>query len=92
MIHRIMAGLLFLFTLFVHVVAIRLKHRTTTIGMAFATFFITCQVATGAWIVLGGHATYVPLLHAFLITCYFGVLSYLTYHAFRTRKANSRLQ
>ncbi|HBQ77605.1 MAG TPA: heme A synthase, partial [Exiguobacterium sp.] len=33
-----------------------------------------------------------PLLHAFLITCYFGVLSYLTYHAFRTRKANSRLQ
>ncbi|WP_313122927.1 heme A synthase [Exiguobacterium sp.] len=92
MIHRIMAGLLFLYTLFVHITAIRLKHRTTTIGMAFATFFISCQVATGAWIVLGGHATYVPLLHAFLITCYFGVLSYLTYHAFRTRKANSRLQ
>jgi cytochrome c oxidase assembly protein subunit 15 len=90
MIHRIMAGLLFLYTLFVHITPICLKHRTTKIGMAFATFFISCAVATGAWIVLGGHATYVPLLHAFLMTCYFGVLSYLTYHAFRTRKANSR--
>lgn len=85
LIHRGLAGLLFLYTLFVHFSAIRLKNRTVRIGMNVATPFIVAQVATGAWIVLGGHATYVPLLHALLITCYFGVLSYLAYHAFRTR-------
>ena len=38
MIHRILAGLLFFYTLFVHYTAIRLKHRTSRTGMLFATF------------------------------------------------------
>jgi cytochrome c oxidase assembly protein subunit 15 len=64
----------------------RETNRLVETGMWASLFFILLQVGTGAWIVLGGHATYVPLLHAFLITCYFGIISYLAYHAYRSQK------
>ncbi|MBR3215059.1 MAG: heme A synthase [Exiguobacterium sp.] len=82
--HRIMAGLLVLYTLYVLYLARKEMNRLIERGMMASLFFILLQVGTGAWIVLGGHATYVPLLHAFLITCYFGILSYLSYHAYRS--------
>lgn len=84
--HRIMAGLLVLYTLYVLYLARRETNRLVETGMWASLFFILLQVGTGAWIVLGGHATYVPLLHAFLITCYFGIISYLAYHAYRSQK------
>ena len=82
--HRVMAGLLVLYTLYVLYLARKEINRLIERGMMASLFFILLQVGTGAWIVLGGHATYVPLLHAFLITCYFGILSYLSYHAYRS--------
>lgn len=82
--HRVMAGLLVLYTLYVFYLARKEMNRLIERGMMASLFFILLQVGTGAWIVLGGHATYVPLLHAFLITCYFGILSYLSYHAYRS--------
>lgn len=82
--HRVMAGLLVLYTLYVFYLAHKEMNRLIERGMMASLFFILLQVGTGAWIVLGGHATYVPLLHAFLITCYFGILSYLSYHAYRS--------
>ena len=82
--HRVMAGLLVLYTLYVLYLARKEMNRLIERGMMASLFFILVQVGTGAWIVLGGHATYVPLLHAFLITCYFGILSYLSYHAYRS--------
>lgn len=82
--HRVMAGLLVLYTLYVLYLARKEMNRLIERGMMASLFFILLQVGTGAWIVLGGHATYVPLLHAFLITCYFGILSYLAYHAYRS--------
>ncbi|WP_321284289.1 heme A synthase [Exiguobacterium profundum] len=82
--HRIMAGILVLYTLYVLYLARKEINRLIERGMWASLFFILLQVGTGAWIVLGGHATYVPLLHAFLITCYFGILSYLSYHAYRS--------
>ncbi|MBG0916622.1 heme A synthase [Exiguobacterium sp. SRB7LM] len=82
--HRIMAGILVLYTLYVLYLARKEMNRLIERGMLASLFFILLQVGTGAWIVLGGHATYVPLLHAFLITCYFGILSYLSYHAYRS--------
>lgn len=82
--HRIMAGILVLYTLYVLYLARKEMNRLIERGMMASLFFILLQVGTGAWIVLGGHATYVPLLHAFLITCYFGILSYLSYHAYRS--------
>lgn len=82
--HRVMAGLLVLYTLYVLYLARKEMNRLIQRGMMASLFFILLQVGTGAWIVLGGHATYVPLLHAFLITCYFGILSYLSYHAYRS--------
>lgn len=82
--HRVMAGLLVLYTLYVLYLARKEMNRLIERGMMASLFFILLQVGTGAWIVLGGHATYVPLLHAFLITCYFGILSYLSYHAYRS--------
>lgn len=84
--HRIMAGLLVFYTLYVLYLARRETNRLVETGMWASLFFILLQVGTGAWIVLGGHATYVPLLHAFLITCYFGIVSYLAYHAYRSQK------
>ncbi|WP_396129560.1 heme A synthase [Exiguobacterium mexicanum] len=84
--HRIMAGLLVFYTLYVLYLARRETNRLVETGMWASLFFILLQVGTGAWIVLGGHATYVPLLHAFLITCYFGIISYLAYHAYRSQK------
>ncbi|MCT4786957.1 heme A synthase [Exiguobacterium aestuarii] len=82
--HRVMAGLLVLYTLYVLYLARKEMNQLIERGMMASLFFILLQVGTGAWIVLGGHATYVPLLHAFLITCYFGILSYLSYHAYRS--------
>ncbi len=82
--HRVMAGLLVLYTLYVLYLARKEMNRLIERGMMASLFFILLKVGTGAWIVLGGHATYVPLLHAFLITCYFGILSYLSYHAYRS--------
>jgi cytochrome c oxidase assembly protein subunit 15 len=92
--HRVMAGLLVLYTLYVLYLARKEMNRLIERGMMASLFFILLQVGTGAWIVLGGHATYVPLLHAFLITCYFGILSYLAYHAYRStdRQSDSQLK
>ncbi|WP_214776733.1 heme A synthase [Exiguobacterium sp. s22] len=82
--HRIMAGILVLYTLYVLYLVRKEANQLIERGMMASLFFILLQVGTGAWIVLGGHATYVPLLHAFLITCYFGILAYLSYHAYRS--------
>ncbi|WP_214691741.1 MULTISPECIES: heme A synthase [unclassified Exiguobacterium] len=92
--HRVMAGLLVLYTLYVLYLARKEMNKIIQRGMMASLFFILLQVGTGAWIVLGGHATYVPLLHAFLITCYFGILSYLSYHAYRStdRQSDSQLK
>ncbi|WP_337873665.1 heme A synthase [Exiguobacterium sp.] len=92
--HRVMAGLLVLYTLYVLYLSRKEMNRLIERGMMASLFFILLQVGTGAWIVLGGHATYVPLLHAFLITCYFGILSYLAYHAYRStdRQSDSQLK
>ncbi|HET7580957.1 MAG TPA: heme A synthase [Bacillales bacterium] len=90
-IHRVAAGIVFLWILYIFIKAIpSYSHKRLLFGAVLAAFLlVSAQVAAGAVVVLSGLALPFLLLHALFITCLFGVLCYLFMVA--TRRKNHRL-
>ncbi|KKB41974.1 COX15/CtaA family protein [Bacillus thermotolerans] len=76
--HRLAAGLIFLWILYIAAMAIRnYKHqRVIYWGWIIALTLVSLQVLSGAAVVLTGLNLYVALAHAFFISCLFGLLCY----------------
>ncbi|WP_164215343.1 heme A synthase [Virgibacillus sp. YIM 98842] len=87
--HRLMAGMLFLWTIvfFIKVVKNYRSQNVMYYGWMAALGLITLQVFFGAMIIFTLLNLNVALLHALVITCYFGVLCYFIMLSSRSAKA-----
>lgn len=76
--HRAAAGLIFIWIAYVLLIVIRnYKHQKVIYwGWIIAFILVSLQVIAGAFIIISRLNLYIALLHAFFITCLFGVLSY----------------
>lgn len=76
--HRFFALLLLIWTLitFFRFLKAYPAHRVMTAGWKITFGLIFCQVLLGGLIIFTSLNLYVALLHALVITCYFGMLSY----------------
>ncbi|MDP4169251.1 MAG: heme A synthase [Bacillota bacterium] len=76
--HRTAAALIFLWIAYITILAIRkYKHQKIIYWGWIISFALVClQVIAGACIIFSRLNLYIALLHAFFITCLFGVLSY----------------
>ncbi len=86
--HRILAGLLFIWILYTTFLAIKYYKKQLTLKWSFviAATLVSLQVCSGALIVLTKlEFLGIALLHAFFISCLFGVLSYLVLLLTRSR-------
>lgn len=86
-IHRLAASVVFLWTLFLFVRVFRgyREERAVRGAILIAFILVAAQVTTGAYVVLTGMNLVFLLLHAFFITCFFGILCYLFMIASRVR-------
>ncbi|MBM7659505.1 cytochrome c oxidase assembly protein subunit 15 [Bacillus mesophilus] len=78
--HRLLAGLLFIWIIYATYIVIRHYSHQTTVKWSFmiAAILVSLQVISGAFIVITKlEFLFIALLHAFFISCLFGVLSYL---------------
>jgi cytochrome c oxidase assembly protein subunit 15 len=86
--HRFAAGLIFIWILYATYLAVRYYKHQSTLKWSFiiASILVTSQVISGAFIVLTRlEFLVIALLHAFFISCLFGVLSYLILLLSRSR-------
>lgn len=76
--HRLAAGLLFIWTLlfFIKVFKNYRNNHMMFWGWTITFVLITLQVIFGAFIIFTALNLSIALLHALVITCYFGMLSY----------------
>ncbi|MDR6998043.1 heme A synthase [Neobacillus niacini] len=88
--HRTAAGFIFIWIGYVTFIAIRnYKEQKVLYWGWIISFCLVClQVIAGALIIFSRLNLYIALLHAFFITCLFGVLSYLLLLYSRSRKNN----
>ncbi|GAB3799980.1 COX15/CtaA family protein [Virgibacillus kimchii] len=88
--HRLMAGILFLWTIlfFIRVMKNYRSQKVMYYGWMAALILISLQVFFGALIIFTLLNLGVALLHALVITCYFGVLCYFIMLATRSAKAD----
>lgn len=87
--HRLLAGLLFIWTITLFIKVMK-EYRNNLImfwGWSVTTALITAQVVLGALIIFTQLNLWVALLHAFFITCYFGCLSYFILLSIRSGRA-----
>lgn len=86
--HRLLAGLLFVWTVafFIKVMKNYKGHRVMTWGWTITLVLISSQVIFGALIILTLLNLGIALLHALIITCYFGMLSYFILLSSRSAK------
>jgi|SRR5690625_4433977 len=86
--HRLFAGLLFIWTIvfFVKVFRSYRNNKMMVWGWAIILGLITIQVFSGAMIIFTALNLGVALLHALIITCYFGMLSYFILLSSRSAK------
>ncbi len=84
--HRVAAGLFFLIILaLAYHVYKNYKDETALRYTTFISLFlVTAQVASGAYVVFTQMSLLSAMLHAFLITCLFGAISYLVMLATRS--------
>ncbi|WP_456275628.1 COX15/CtaA family protein [Bacillus sp. AK128] len=78
--HRTLAGLLFIWIIYATYLVIKHYSHQTQIKWCFiiASILVSLQVVSGAFIVFTRlELLFIALLHAFFISCLFGVLSYL---------------
>ncbi|MDX5475260.1 MAG: heme A synthase [Bacillaceae bacterium] len=77
--HRAAAGLIFIWILYVAILAIRQYSHQSVIkwGWIISLILVSLQVTTGAIIIFTKLNLFVSLLHALIISLLFGVLSYL---------------
>jgi heme a synthase len=89
--HRAAAGLIFIWILIATIYAVRNYKRQRVIywGWIISFSLVTLQVISGAFIVFTYLNLYVALAHALLISCLFGVLSYLILLATRSKTTNT---
>ncbi|GAA0446041.1 heme A synthase [Lentibacillus halophilus] len=76
--HRLAAGILFIWTivLFIKMMTNYRKHRVMAWGWTATLLFIALQVGLGAMIIFTMLNLWIALLHAFIVSCYFAMLSY----------------
>lgn len=92
--HRMLAGILFIWTLVIMVKMIKRykAHRIVTFGFASAFLLITLQVLFGALIIFTQLNIWVSLFHAFFISLYFGIVSYFVLLASRSYRMDKAEQ
>lgn len=85
--HRLIAGLLFLWTLtfFIRIIKDYKTHKVMRWGWIITFSLIALQVIFGALIIFTSLNLIIALFHAFFISCYFAMLSY--YVLLSTRSA-----
>jgi heme a synthase len=76
--HRAAAGLIFIWITYILYLAIRhyKDQKVLYWGWIISFILVSLQVIAGAFIIFSSLNLYIALLHAFFITCLFGVLSY----------------
>jgi cytochrome c oxidase assembly protein subunit 15 len=87
--HRFMAGILFIWTILFFIKVMK-NYRTQKVmyfGWMTALALISLQVFFGAMIIFTLLNLSIALLHALVITCYFGVLCYFIMLSSRSAKA-----
>ncbi|MGG3562054.1 heme A synthase [Neobacillus rhizosphaerae] len=86
--HRAAAGLIFIWIAYVLFIVIRhYKHQKVLFwGWLISFILVSLQVIAGAFIIFSRLNLYIALLHAFFITCLFGMLSYFLLLYSRSRK------
>ncbi|MFP5105167.1 COX15/CtaA family protein [Neobacillus sp. C211] len=88
--HRAAAGLIFIWITFILYLTVRhYKHQKVLYwGWIISFILVSLQVIAGALIIFSSLNLYIALLHAFFITCLFGVLSYFLLLYSRSKKSN----
>lgn len=88
--HRAAAGLIFIWIGYATYLAIRYYKDQKVLywGWIIAFILVSLQVIAGAMIIFSRLNLYIALLHAFFITCLFGILSYFLLLYFRSRRNN----
>ncbi|KGX88582.1 COX15/CtaA family protein [Pontibacillus litoralis] len=76
--HRLVAGLLFIWVLFlfIHVLKHYKSSKIMRYGWTVCFLLLLLQVLLGAMIIFTGQNLIVALLHALVVACFFGMLSY----------------
>lgn len=76
--HRAAAGLIFIWITYILYLAVRYYKDQKVLywGWIISFILVSLQVIAGALIIFSSLNLYIALLHAFFITCLFGVLSY----------------
>lgn len=90
--HRVAAGILFIWTIAFFIKVIR-HYRHNNImyyGWLITTGLLALQVAFGALVIFTLLNLAIALLHAFFITCYFGMLSYFILLSSRSARRERR--
>lgn len=87
--HRVAAGLIFIWVLYITIHAIKnYKHqRVIYWGWILALILVTSQAITGMTVVLTQLNLYIALLHSLFITLFFGLLTYMILLLSRSRSA-----
>lgn len=85
--HRLAAALLFfiILTLAIHVYRYYKDQKALRFTVFITLILVTAQVISGAYVVFTQLSLLSAMLHAFLITCLFGAISYLVMLASRTK-------
>lgn len=85
--HRLLAGLLFLIILAatIHVYRHYKDQKALLFTVITSLILVTAQVLSGAYVIFTQLSLLSAMLHAFLITCLFGAISYLVMLATRTK-------
>src|SRR5690625_4080942 len=89
--HRLMAAILFIWTLF-YFITVRKLYRDNSVmffGWMITLLLISFQVIFGAMIIFTQLNLTISLMHALFITCYFGMLSYFILLSYRSSKIKS---
>lgn len=88
--HRFAAGLIFIWIAYITFLAVKhYRHQKVLYwGWIIALCLVSLQVIAGALIIFTRLNLYIALLHAFFITCLFGVLSYFLLLYSRSSKRN----
>lgn len=89
--HRTAAGLIFLWIAYITYLALRYYKDQKVLywGWIISFCLVSLQAIAGASIIFSRLNLYISLLHAFFITCLFGVLSYFLLLYSRSRRNNS---
>jgi len=86
--HRVAAGLIFIWIAYIFYLAVRYYKNQKVLywGWTISFILVSLQVIAGALIIFSRLNLYIALLHAFFITCLFGVLSYFLLLYSRTKR------